>query len=529
MPDIPQAFAHALRDRYVIERELGVGGMATVYLARDTRHNRHVAIKVLKPDLAASLGADRFLKEIEIAARLTHPHIVPLHDSGEAAGLLYYVMPFIDGESLRKRLNREAPLDVREALEITVDIGNAIGYAHRLGVVHRDIKPENILFSEGHPLVADFGIARAVSTAGDANLTRTGLAVGTPGYMSPEQATGQRDLDERADVYSLGCVLYEMLVGETPGLWPTEESIKFRRFTDLPGGHRERLDALDHHIESTLVRALAMRPQNRFATVDLFLQALQAEGKDARRYSDNEVQDIVRRAAEEQAAFPTENGMSIRTVQQIAADVGIPPERVERAARNLERREPPPPPAASGTAEVWLGSSTVIALERVVEGEVDASVYEEIVDEVQARLATVGQVGTLGRSLTWSTAHSGQGVGRAIQVRVTARAGRTSIHVQERTGELAGGLFGGIIGGGGGGGIGAIMGIGLGALGAGPWIAAVAAGWVGGMYALARGIFSSVSQRRRTELQGLIDRLAAIGAESVNRFDDGEARRALPR
>ncbi|UCG87928.1 MAG: serine/threonine protein kinase, partial [Gemmatimonadota bacterium] len=234
MPDLPAAFTDAIRDRYVIEQEIGAGGMATVHLALDVRHNRYVAIKVLKPELAASVVAARFLKEIEIAARLTHPHIIPLHDSGEAARFLFYVMPFIDGESLRTRLVRETRIDTAVALRIVEDVGDALSYAHRQGILHRDIKPENIMFSEGHPMVADFGIARAVSTAGGVNITKTGLAIGTPGYMSPEQAAGERDLDARTDVYSLGCVFYEMLVGEPPGMWQTDESLKLGRFTDLP-------------------------------------------------------------------------------------------------------------------------------------------------------------------------------------------------------------------------------------------------------------------------------------------------------
>jgi hypothetical protein len=520
----------ALADRYRIERELGAGGMATVYLAQDLKHERQVAIKVLRPELAASLGAERFLKEIEIAARLTHPHIIPLHDSGQAAGFLYYVMPFIDGESLRTRLLRKTRIDIAAALGIVEDVGDALSYAHRQGILHRDIKPENILFSAGHPMVADFGIARAVSTAGGANITQTGLALGTPGYMSPEQAAGERDLDGRTDVYSLGCVLYEMLVGEPPGMWQTDdESVKLGKFTDVPERHRTRIRELDGSIERALVHALTIRTRDRCETVDAFLLSLRAEEGAVRRYSDSEVEQIVRHAADEQLAHPTEEGMSLRTVQQIADDVGISPERVERAARKLEVREPVAPPAESGAGALWLGSPTLIACERVVDGEVPQSVYEDLVDEAQATLSTVGQAGTFGRSLTWSTVHPGPGGGRALQVRITSRGGQTRIHVEERLGELAGSLFGGIMGGGAGGGLGMILGIGLGALGAGPEVGLLAAGWVGGMYALARTIFRAVSRRRRTELQKLSNRLAAIATESVaERLDDGQTTRAVP-
>ncbi|UCC49393.1 MAG: serine/threonine protein kinase, partial [Gemmatimonadota bacterium] len=256
----------ALAGRYAIERELGSGGMATVYLARDFKHGRKVAVKVLRPELAVALGSDRFLHEIRITAQLNHPHILPLLDSGEADGLLYYVMPYVAGGSLRGLLIRERRLPLDAAVRITQQVALALEHAHRLGVVHRDVKPENILFSEGHAVVADFGIAKAVSTAGPESLTRSGFSVGTPGYMSPEQATRIADLDERTDVYSLACVVYEMLVGETPALWPMEEAQRLGRFIDAPPKHRECLDGLPGRVEQVLVRALAVRPADRFAS-----------------------------------------------------------------------------------------------------------------------------------------------------------------------------------------------------------------------------------------------------------------------
>jgi len=209
------ALADALRDRYLLERELGRGGMATVYLAQDLRHDRPVALKVLRPELAHALGPERFLREIQVTARLQHPHILPVFDSGEAARQLWYTMPFVMGESLRQRLAREQRLSVDEALRIIREVADALQHAHAQGVVHRDIKPENILLAGQHALVADFGIAKAAHTAGE-HLTETGISIGTVAYMSPEQAAGAREVGHRSDLYSLGCVLYEMLTGEPP-------------------------------------------------------------------------------------------------------------------------------------------------------------------------------------------------------------------------------------------------------------------------------------------------------------------------
>ena len=205
--------ASALADRYRIERELGAGGMATVYLAEDLRHRRQVAVKVLRPELAAALGPDRFLREIETTANLRHPNILPLYDSGEGDGFLYYVMPYVEGESLRERLSREHRLPLADALALTREVADALNYAHDRGIIHRDIKPENIMVERGHAVVADFGIARAVGAAGAENLTQTGMAIGTASYMSPEQALAESSVDARSDQYSLACVLYESLTG----------------------------------------------------------------------------------------------------------------------------------------------------------------------------------------------------------------------------------------------------------------------------------------------------------------------------
>ena len=267
------ALASALQGRYRLDRELGQGGMATVYLAEDLKHHRLVAIKVLKPELAASLGPERFLREIEIAARLDHPHILPVYDSGEAEGLLYYVMPFVEGESLRARLVRERQLPLDDALQIARQVADALSYAHSRDVVHRDIKPENILLAEGHARVADFGIARAITQAGGDRLTQTGLAIGTPAYMSPEQAAGARDLDGRSDLYSLGCVLYEMLAGEPPFTGPPD-TLVHQHLTAEPPPITVRRPAVPPAVAAVLMRALAKTPADRFSPAAAFAEAL---------------------------------------------------------------------------------------------------------------------------------------------------------------------------------------------------------------------------------------------------------------
>src|SRR5438552_323727 len=232
--DVRSRLTSALADRYEVQREVGAGGMATVYLARDIKHDRDVAIKVLHPDLGAALGSERFLSEIKTTAKLQHPHILPLLDSGEADSLLYYVMPFVVGESLRARIERERQLPINEAVRITREVASALDYAHRHGVIHRDIKPENILLHDGQALVADFGIALAVSAAGGGRLTQTGLSLGTPQYMSPEQAVGERTIDARSDIYSLGAVTYEMLTGDPPFAGSTVQAVVAKIMTERP-------------------------------------------------------------------------------------------------------------------------------------------------------------------------------------------------------------------------------------------------------------------------------------------------------
>jgi len=277
MADPISGLREGLRDRYEFERELGRGGMATVFLARDLKHDRPVALKVLHPELAASLGTERFQREIRLAARLQHPHILTVLDSGEVAGRLWFTMPYVEGESLRDRLRRERQLPIADAVRITREAALALDFAHRRGAIHRDIKPENILLADGQALVADFGIARALGT-GDERLTETGLTLGTPAYMSPEQAAGDKALDGRSDIYSLAIVLYEMLAGEPPFSAPTAQAMIARRLTDNPRPLREERETVPEGVAQAVSKALARAPADRFATGAEFARALEEAG-----------------------------------------------------------------------------------------------------------------------------------------------------------------------------------------------------------------------------------------------------------
>ena len=281
MADTLASLTAALTDRYRIQREIGQGGMATVFLARDTKHDRPVALKVLRPELGAVLGVERFLSEIRVTANLQHPNVLPLFDSGEANGLLFYVMPFVDGESLRTRLTREKQLPIDEAVRITVALASALDYAHRNGIIHRDLKPENILMQAGQPVIADFGIALAVRNAGGNRVTQTGLSLGTPEYMSPEQATGDREIDARTDIYSLGAVTYEMLTGEPPHTGSTAQAVIARVLTEKPRGVRVSRPNVPPYVGQAIEQALEKLPADRWETAQQFADALQGGARDA--------------------------------------------------------------------------------------------------------------------------------------------------------------------------------------------------------------------------------------------------------
>ncbi|MGD8321973.1 MAG: serine/threonine-protein kinase, partial [Gemmatimonadota bacterium] len=267
----------ALEGRYAVEEEIGEGGMATVYLATDLKHNRRVALKVLKQELSAVVGAERFLTEIETTANLQHPHILPLFDSGEAGGFLFYVMPYVQGETLAQRLAREKQLPVEEAVRIATAVANALDHAHRHGVVHRDIKPGNILLQDGEPVVSDFGIAIAVGAAGGSRLTETGLSVGTPYYMSPEQATGDQVVGPASDTYSLACVLYEMLVGEPPYLGNTAQAVLGKIIQGAPVSATSMRRSIPLHVDAAIRKGLEKLPADRFTGAQELARALADE------------------------------------------------------------------------------------------------------------------------------------------------------------------------------------------------------------------------------------------------------------
>ena len=277
MPELRDQVQASLGATYMVERELGGGGMSRVFVAHDTTLGRSVVLKILPPDLAAGVSLERFQREIRLAAQLQHPHIVPVIGTGAADGLPYYIMPFVTGESLRERLRRERQLPVHEAVQIACEVAQALDYAHGHDIVHRDIKPENVLLHEGHAVVADFGICRAITHSSDADpITLAGMAVGTPQYMSPEQAAGEREIDGRSDIYSLGCVLYEMLVGEPPFTGRTAQAVIARRFAGAVPSVRVVRPLVSVEVERAVLRALALAPDDRFQTGAALAAALTA-------------------------------------------------------------------------------------------------------------------------------------------------------------------------------------------------------------------------------------------------------------
>jgi hypothetical protein len=534
----------SLASRYALERELGRGGMATVYLARDLKHSRQVAVKVIRPDLAEAVGSERFLREIEITAGLNHPHILPLLDSGALEGLLYYVMPYVSGGSLRRLLDSGPEIPLEAVLRISEEVASALDYAHNRGVVHRDIKPENILFNEGLAVVGDFGIARAVSSAPREKVTRTGAALGTLGYMSPEQALGTAELDARTDVYSLGCVVYEMLTGGTPASWPGPEDVKLGRLEDAPPSHRTRLDRMPGRVEQVLAKALALRPGDRYGRAGDLARALEGAAERTRGFSEDQVRQLLDRAAELQARGAEDPGaMTIGAVEQVAAQVGIPPEHVRQAAaelRGMEPRASPPQrrtpggqaldwgPGSEAPAGLWRRSPDEkwdrVVLDSFLDGEIPEEAYPVLVEEIQERLGIMGHASVLANSLTWSPATHGED-SRRVVVSVKSKEGRTRIRVEERF-EIRsyrrffvalGGLSGAVLA--------AVFATFLGMSDASIpalLIPCMGLGVVGGVF----GTIRFEANTRRPELEALAGRLRQLAEEIVRKLP--EARRELP-
>ena len=515
---LPADLARAVADRYDLTSVVGRGGMATVYAAHDRKHQRDVAMKVLRPEIASTIGADRFLKEIQIIARLVHPHILTLHDSGEVEGFVYYVMPLIAGGSLRDCMQREGRMTAERAIATAEPIADALEYAHQMGVLHRDIKPENVLFSRNHPIVADFGIAKAVSSANSgAQLTRTGISLGTPGYMSPEQAAGFTDTDAKTDVYSLAVLVYEMITGEIPGRWVLEDSTRAGRFLDAPAQHRPYLAAAGGTVERALVNALAIRPDQRTASPAGFIDALRgrnAAGK--RRFAHDEVKAIVNRAAELEASNPTQSGaLTMGGVERIAEDVGIDRALVRKAAREIAPAPTREARMLPGKRNLVLGGPTRLFFERFVEGELDEQDFPILVEEIRNVIQELGQIHTLGRSFTW-VLNKGQQSTRNIEIAVSVRAGRTRIMVAENFNNLIAVVFAG-------------GGIGVGAGGLGPLMAALFEGlnaasgaaavfvplWLALVYSGTRASYARIVQGREEKLRALADRLAFVTEELI--------------
>jgi serine/threonine-protein kinase len=486
--------------------------MATVYLAEDIRHGRPVAVKVLRPDLAEAIGSDRFLHEIEIAAGLNHPHILTLIDSGEAGGFLYFVMPYVDGGSLRGFLRRRGPVSLGDALPLVREIADALGHAHRRGIIHRDVKPENVLLSEGHAVVTDFGIAKAVITAGGEQLTRSGFPLGTPGYMSPQQAAGRTDLDATTDVYGLACVVYEMLIGETPGMWLDAEAVRLGRFSDASPVHRARLDGLPGRIERVLAKALAMRIELRYASPAEFVAALEASRGGGPRLSDEEARRLLERAAELDAGSATVDGdyaLSIGGVQRIGAEAGIPPDHIAAAAREVLPGDSLP--ARGGV----LGLRPRLAYERRTGVTASTAAYPRVLAEIRATLGEMGQLeATLDDGFAWSSRP--EGTGRKAHVIVHPGDGDTLIRVTDDEGGSTAVVLVPI---------GAVSAVLLGVVGAivhqvtgSDLVAAVMGGTVslttfGTGYWVLRRTFQRQLRQRHAQLRGLLDRLESIVRE----------------
>ena len=376
MDDVLDRLTSALADRYRIDRELGRGGMAIVLLAEDLKHRRPVALKVLRPEIAHTVGAARFLEEIRLSAQLNHPLILPLLDSGDADGTVYYVMPYVEGGTLRERMSRDREMSIESALAITNDVAEALAYAHSRGVLHRDIKPENILLTTGHALISDFGIARAIEAAGGARLTESGIAVGTPLYMSPEQSLAERDLDGRSDLYSLACVTYEMLAGEPPFAGPTLQAVLARRLAEPPRPIRAARSSIKPRVDAALARALAPARGDRFESVEQFAAALHPP-RDTASMTTSATLPVVKTSVRRRWIVPL-----VLAVVAVVAATGL----------WMRQRSTSPAPAAGEPPRL-----AVLPFENMG-GADDAPFAAGVSEEITSRLAQIGALRVVSRA-----------------------------------------------------------------------------------------------------------------------------------
>lgn len=535
-----QNVAAALKGQYDVDREIGRGGMGVVYVARDERLDRLVAIKTLPPHLSAdAVVRDRFLREARTAAALSHPHIVPVHRADDIAGVVFFVMGYVDGESLAHRIHGKKQLACSELLPILHDVLDALGYAHARGVIHRDVKAENILLDRAtqRAMVTDFGIARVAATA---PMTATGTVLGTVSYMSPEQVTGDH-VDGRSDLYALGVLAFYALAGRFPFENQTPSAVLVAHVTTPAPLLRDVAPHVPGPIADIVDRLLRKDPAARYADAEEALEALVLAERDVVATSGPEVLSSTEaHAVWERAAYLQEmtghevaapdlppsrdrttrppatltSGYQMGDVRDAAKAVGIKDKYVDRAlAERRDRSQTPSTNVTTGSRfkNAFLGDLTTLAFEAVVDGEMRERDFDLMIDIVRRALGDAGNVSAVGRSLSWSSADKQ----RKVQVSVLVRDGRTSIYVSERLKDLAGGLFGGIMGGGGGGMIGPSMGMGIEGLGSPLAAVGIGLGFVGLAYTIARTIFTRIVRKRRETLQGLTEKLAEQARRSV--------------
>ena len=550
-----ETLAGALKGQYRLQREVGRGGMGIVYVANDERLDRLVAIKTLPPHLGNdAVVRDRFLREARTAAALSHPNIVPVHRADEIGGSVFFVMGYVDGESLAHRIQRAGPLKPSELLPILHDVLDALGYAHTRGVIHRDVKAENILL-DGHThraMVTDFGIARVAATA---PMTATGTVLGTVTYMSPEQVAGDQ-IDGRSDLYSLGVLAFYALAGRFPFESETPSAVLVAHVTKTPPLLRDVAPRVPASIANIVDRLLQKDPDERFETAEDVLEELVAAEREVATsvepdlLSSTEAHAVWERAAylqemtghavappdlpeRDRAARPPAtltSGYKMDDVRDAAEAVGIKDKYVERAMAERRAAATPAKGVSSGIGEYknpFLGESTTISYEAVVDGEMRERDFDLMVDIIRRALGEAGNVSAVGRSLSWSSA----GSGRKANVSILVRDGRTSIYVNERLKDLAGGLFGGIMGGGGGGMVGPSIAFGAEFLGSPLAAVGMVLANVGLAYGVARTIYTKITGRRRKVLAELTERLAEQARRSlapVSLPGSREARR-LPR